>query len=124
MSEWLDVRRQRWPRTANRHLLISRESATKTGPVSAPWVGHIVQGLPATIERLRIDRQLDEAIASRADPLHLALVFGISDTAAVRYAENARQLLERPVEAHAASSSPPTEASDGRPERPGHLGSR
>ncbi|MGH9121829.1 MAG: tyrosine-type recombinase/integrase [Acidimicrobiales bacterium] len=124
LAEWLDHRRQRWPHTANRHLLISRVSALKVGPVSAPWVGRIVQGLPATIERLRIDRQLDEAIASGADPLHVALVFGMSDSAAVRYAENARQLLERPHETHAASSSLPTEVSLGRSERPDHLGSR
>jgi len=124
LSEWLDYRRQRWPHTANRHLLISRESALKLGPVSAPWVGRIVQGLPATIERLRIDRQLEEAMASGADPLHVALVFGISDSSAVRYAENARRLLERPHETHSASSSPPTEVPTRRPERPEHLGSR
>ncbi len=124
LDEWLDHRRARWPRTANRHLLVSRQSALKLGPVSAPWVGRIVQGLPATIERLRIDRQLEEAMASGADPLHVALVFGISESSAVRYAENARHLLERPHETHAASSSPPTEVSTGRPERRGHLGSR
>ena len=124
LGEWLDFRRRRWPYTANRHLLISRESAIKLGPVSAPWVGRIVQGLPATIERLRIDRQLGEAIASGADPLHVAIVFGISDSAAVRYAENARQLLERPHETHAASSSPPTEVPSGLPKPSGHLGSR
>lgn len=124
LCEWLDHRRQRWPHTANRHLLMSRESALKLGPVSAVWVGITLRGLPATIDRLRIDRQLEEAIASGADPLHVALVFGISDTTAVRYAENARQLLERPHETHAASSSPPTEVSTDPLDRPGHLGSR
>jgi integrase len=122
LSEWLNYRRQRWPHTANPHLLVTRESALKLGPVSAMWVGLTLRGLPGTIERLRIDRQLEEALASRADPLHLAEVFGISETAAVRYAENARQLLQRPHETEALAS-PPTQVGEGHLGRPDHLGS-
>jgi integrase len=47
-------------------------------------------------ERLRIDRQLDEALATGGDPLHLALVFGISEDTAIRYAADARALLQAP----------------------------
>jgi hypothetical protein len=51
-----------------------------------------LRGLPATLERLRIDCQLTEAMAAGFDPLHLAKVFGISEHTAIRYAVNARQL--------------------------------
>jgi hypothetical protein len=44
------------------------------------------------LERLRIDCQLAEAMATGFDPLHLAEVFGISEHTAIRYAVNARQL--------------------------------
>jgi hypothetical protein len=64
-----------------------------------------LRGLPGTIERLRIDRQLEEALVHGADPLHLAAVFKISDSTAIRYASSARQLMERPCESQPVSSS-------------------
>ena len=103
LTAWLSYRSRRWPNTANPHLLLSRESALRLGPVSQPWINRILRGLPATLERLRIDRQLDEAITSGGDPLHLAEVFGISDSAAIRYADVARQLLQTTAELHPAS---------------------
>lgn len=111
--DWLDYRSHRWPNTANPHLLISDISASHSGPVSHPWVGRLLRGLPATIERLRIDRQLDEALASGADPLHLTEVFQISPTTAINYAISAKHLLQRPHEATPLDSprtgpSPPT----------------
>jgi hypothetical protein len=93
LLEWLDHRRARWPHTTNPHLLISKESALRLGPVSTGFIANL-RGLPANLERLRIDRQLEEALTAGADPLHLAAVFGISDSAAIRYATNARHLLE------------------------------
>jgi integrase len=96
---WLDYRRSRWPNTANPHLLVSQESALRHGPVSHTWILNL-RRLAGNLERLRIDRQLEEALASGGDPLHLAAVFGISETTAVRYAVNARKLL---VEIHATS---------------------
>ncbi|MGW5126583.1 hypothetical protein ACWEQ7_21510 [Streptomyces sp. NPDC004069] len=51
-------------------------------------------GITATLKRLRVDRQLEEALTRGADPLHLALVFGIDEKAAIRYADSARRLLE------------------------------
>jgi hypothetical protein len=122
LVEWLDHRRDRWPRTANTHLLVSKESALRLGPVSAAFIQNL-RGLPANLERLRIDRQLDEALASGADPLHLSAVFGMAEQTAIRYATNARQLLE---DDHAATfpswlrtpvSNPDNDADD-------HLGSR
>jgi integrase len=92
LLDWLDHRRRQWPHTANRHLLISKESALHHGPVSAPWILNL-RGQPATLERLRIDRQLEEALASGGDPLHVASVFGVSQTTAIRYALNALKLI-------------------------------
>lgn len=63
-----------------------------------------LRGLRATVERLRIDRQLEEALTIGFDPLHLATVFGIAEATAVRYAANARQLLGQPHEATAPPS--------------------
>lgn len=100
---WLDYRRSRWPHTANRHLLVSSHSAIRLGQVSATWILDL-RGTSVTLERLRIDRQLEEAIVMGADPLHLAAVFGVSTAAAIRYATNARQLLDD----HHAATSPGT----------------
>jgi hypothetical protein len=91
LREWLEHRQRRWPQTANPHLLISKESALHHGPVSTAYLTSL-RGLPATLERLRIDCQLTEAMATGFDPLHLAEVFGISEHTAIRYAVNARQL--------------------------------
>jgi hypothetical protein len=123
LVEWLDHRRRRWPNTANPHLLISARTAVGRGPVSAPWANLILRGLPATLERLRIDRQLEEALTHRADPLHLAVVFDLDESTAIRYAASARQLLEWLHEADPVAS-PRTEASIGDDEPPAPLGSR
>jgi integrase len=118
VTEWLDHRRARWPHTANPHLLISKRSALGLGPVSAPWIRDL-RGLPATLDRLRIDRQLEEAIACGADPLHVAAVFDIDTSTAIRYATNARQLLAHDHEARLPASpstaNPPSQASERQP---------
>ena len=95
LLDWLAYRRERWPRTANRHLLISNASALGHGPVNHTWILNL-RGLPGTLERLRIDRQLEEAVATGADPLHLAAVFGFSEGTAIRWATNARELIGEP----------------------------
>ncbi|MFF3247694.1 hypothetical protein ACFYWY_29110 [Streptomyces sp. NPDC002870] len=73
--------------------------------------------------RLRVDRQLEEALTHGADPLHLALVFGIDEKTAIRYADSARQLLQADLAADPACS-PRTHGStpDNGTRRP--LGSR
>jgi hypothetical protein len=45
-----------------------------------------------------MDRQLEEALVHGPDPLHLAVVFGVSEKTAIRYAAAARQLLTTPIE--------------------------
>lgn len=95
---WLDYRRARWPGTANPHLLINQRTGMETGPASGHWIKSTFQGQHATLERLRVDRQLDEALTRGPDPLHLASVFGLDPTTAIRYATAARQLLHNQIE--------------------------
>jgi len=84
----------RWPSTANPHLLVNQHSANGIGPVSTSYFAKTaLRGKAATLERLRVDRQLQEALACGPDPLHLASMFGLDPKTAIRYAENARQLL-------------------------------
>jgi hypothetical protein len=90
---YLDERRARWPGTANPHVLLTRTTARGLGPASRPWLKKHFAGLAATIEQLRVDRQLEEALAGGPDPLHLAVVFGISNQTAIRYAHAARRLI-------------------------------
>ena len=112
LREWLEYRQRRWPHTANPHILLSPESALRHGPVSTAYLISL-RGLPATLERLRIDCQLTEAMATGFDPLHLAEVFGISEHTAIRYAMNARQLTGTALHT-AVSSSPATAARRGK----------
>jgi hypothetical protein len=94
LLEWLAHRGTRWPSTANPHLLVNQHSANGTGPVSTSYFAKTaLRGKAATLERLRVDRQLQEALACGPDPLHLATMFGLDPKTAIRYAENARQLL-------------------------------
>ncbi len=93
---WLGYRRATWPNTANRHVLISRISALGTGPVSPGYLDkHQLRGI--SLEHIRRDRILHEALATGAGPLHLALVFNIDHTNAMAYANAARNLLSVPV---------------------------
>jgi hypothetical protein len=101
LRQWLEHRRSRWPNTTNPHLLINQQTATETGPVSTLWAKTSLRGNAATLERLRRDRQLEEALTRGPDPLHLAAVYGLDDKTAIRYADAARQLLETEAERHA-----------------------
>jgi hypothetical protein len=94
---WLGYRRATWPDTANRHVLVSRISALDTRPVSPDYLDkHQLHGV--SLERIRRDRILHEALATGADPLHLALVFNIDHTNAMACANAARSLLSSPAE--------------------------
>jgi hypothetical protein len=97
---WLDYRGRRWPGTANPHLITNQQTAMTTRAVSENWLTESCRGLTATLERLRADRQLEEALTCGPDPLHLAAVFGLDDTTAIRYAAIARQLLQTTAEQH------------------------
>ena len=107
LRTWLENRRARWPRTANPHLLINAQTALGTGPASRTWVNSALRGHAATIEALRVDRQLEEALATGADPLHLAATFGLDPGTAVRYASSARQLLQTASRTAEPGTGPP-----------------
>ena len=44
------------------------------------------------------DRQLEEALVHSPDPLHFTEVFTLDEKTAIRHANSARALLERPLE--------------------------
>lgn len=98
LREWLTYRRRRWPNTANPHLIINKQTASTTRPVSDKAIGAPFRRRAATLEALRVDRQLDEALTHGPDPLHLAAVFGLDDTTAVRYSTAAERLLPTAAE--------------------------
>ncbi|BFO18189.1 hypothetical protein SHKM778_45770 [Streptomyces sp. KM77-8] len=109
--EWLEFRRFRWPDTANPHLLINEHTALGTGLIGKSSVaGPALHRQTATLERLRMDRQLEEALAHGPDPLHLAEVFGLTEKTAIRYANSARALLERDLESDPVALSVTTDS--------------
>jgi hypothetical protein len=73
--------------------LVTGQTTNDTRPVSNYTIIEFFAGLGATLDRLRVDRQLEEALNRGPDPLHLAAVFGISHHTAMRYSEAARQIL-------------------------------
>ncbi|MGH3449837.1 MAG: integrase [Haloechinothrix sp.] len=93
LLDWLTYRRDRWPNTANPHLIINKQTANTTRPVSDNALTDPFRRRAATLEALRVDRQLDEALTHGPDPLHLAAVFGLDETTAIRYSTAARHLL-------------------------------
>ncbi|MFF2149231.1 hypothetical protein [Kitasatospora sp. NPDC058190] len=97
LLDWLEHRRTRW-NTANLHLLINNQTANRTIRSSNHWISAAMRGQAATLERLRVDRQLEEAMVHGPDPLHLAEVFGLDEKTAMRYADSARALLEQAAE--------------------------
>ncbi|WP_256725813.1 hypothetical protein [Streptomyces sp. IMTB 2501] len=82
-----------WP-----HPLINNQTANTTSRASNHWISAPMRGQDATLERLRVDRQLEEAMAKGLDPLHLAEVFGLDEKTAMRYADSARALLQQAAE--------------------------
>lgn len=106
LAEWLSYRGTRWPSTANPYLLVNQMSANGTGHVSTIYFAKSgLRGMAATLERLRVDRQLQEALARGPDPLHLAAMFGLDPKTAIHYADNARHLLVTAAEEQDPASS-------------------
>jgi hypothetical protein len=82
---WLAQRAQRWPATANPHLLINHATAGGLQPVSRSFVQAVFQRLGLTAQDLRVDRFMTEVHATSGDPFTLTQLFGISDPTAIRY---------------------------------------
>jgi len=92
LTDWLGHRRELWPLCANPFLLVSRTSAYGLQPISSTHVRELFRGSGVTLDRLRMDRNLEEALVYGPDPLHLAALFGISEATAIRYTHQARLL--------------------------------
>ncbi|MGW1549018.1 hypothetical protein [Streptomyces sp. NPDC002346] len=80
------------------HLLINNQTANTTSRAGNHWISAPMRGQEATLERLRVDRQLEEAMLKGPDPLHLAEVFELDEKTAMRYADSARALLQQAAE--------------------------
>ena len=105
ITSYLGFRNQRWPSTANPYLLITRNTAHTGEPASRFWMSRRFRRLPVTAAQLRDDRIVEEALAGRADPLHLAAVFGFGPRTGLRYAQAARHAAE-PADAHPSQAPP------------------
>ena len=92
----LAQRRATWPHTPNRHVLISPRTALGNAPVSRGYVNFHLKPHGVSVERIRRDRILHEALTGRPDPLHLSLMFGISERPASQHARIACNLLAEP----------------------------
>jgi integrase len=96
LRAWLDHRRATWPHSPNGHVLISKRTALGDQPVTRGYVNFHLGPRGVSVERIRRDRILHEALTGRPDPLHLTLMFGISDRPASQYARIARDILTEP----------------------------
>jgi hypothetical protein len=70
------------------------DSHLGSGPVSRSYLNWNLQRHGVSLECIRRDRVLHEALTARADPLHLALVFSLSQTTASKYTLIAYGLLD------------------------------
>jgi hypothetical protein len=91
---YLGIRSQRWPATSSPFLLVTRKTAHTGEPVSQFWMNRLFRSLRVTAEQLRDDRIVEEALSGRADPLHLAAVFGFGPRTGLRYAQAAHDAAE------------------------------
>lgn len=93
LDRHLAERQRRWPHTLNPHLFLSEQTGHDQRPVSEWWLDKPLRDLDVTFKRISMDRQLEEALNHGPDALHLAVLFGIGDRTAMRYADAARRLL-------------------------------
>lgn len=96
LRAWLGRRHSTWPHTPNRHVLISAKTALGTEPITQGYLNWHLCRHGTSVERIRRDRVLHEALTAGPDPLHLALVFNLSHTTASRYTAIAQTLLDTP----------------------------
>lgn len=94
LRAWLKHRKTTWPHSPNRHVLVSERTAIAKTPVSQVHLQRQMRSLGVTIDRIRQDRILHEALTASADPLHLSLMFNLSVSTTSRCAEIAQHLLD------------------------------
>ncbi|MBS1888782.1 MAG: hypothetical protein JSU06_16485 [Actinobacteria bacterium] len=83
LRSWLDLRARTWPATVNPHLFVSRRSAPRLIQVGRnfPWTRTNLKP-----QALREDRILAEIHATGGDVRRICDLFGMSVSAAMRYA--------------------------------------
>ncbi len=79
-------------------MVISKQTANGTGPVSTFFIKRHLTLRGISLERIRIDRRLHEALATGADALRLAVPFNLHPTTAARYAACARRILSDEID--------------------------
>ncbi len=70
-------------------MIVNQHTAFDDRSVSKVWITDALRGQAATFDRLRVDRQLEEALTRGPDPLHLAAAFGLDDKTVIRYTNGA-----------------------------------
>jgi integrase len=105
LGRWLELRRVRWPASANPYLLVNQSTAGGLTPVTRGYVQQVFGRLGVTAEDLRVDRLLAEVHDSGGDPLKLTEFFGITEPTAIRYC------LELDPPSHPGVMSPATSRS-------------
>ncbi len=69
-------------------------SPSASSAASEFWITSLFRGLPVTAQQLCDDRIAEEAPVGRADPLHLAAVFGFGPRTGLRYARAGRDTAD------------------------------
>lgn len=82
LAAWLAYRENRWPKTTNPHLFISRRTALDSSAVGIWWVN---TSMGMTVQEIREDRILHELHANGGDIRRLCDMFGLSIPGAARY---------------------------------------
>jgi len=100
LGDWLRHRQRRWPLSNNPHLLVGAFTSQDDRPLSAETLSRLFRGTGITLDQLRADRHLEEALAYGPDPLHLARTFGISTATGMRYANEAKHLSSWSARSH------------------------
>lgn len=116
IRSYLDFRGARWPATVSPYLLVTRKTAHTSEPVSRFWMNRLFRDLPVTAGQLRDDRIVEEALAGRPDPLHLAAVLGFSPRTGLRYAAAGQDAAADP--GHGTAPGPGMSRRAGQASRP------
>lgn len=85
VSAYLDYRTRTWPNSANPHLFLTIRSASGLNPAGKRWIKLKID-VPGAVQAIREDRILSEAQATGGDIRQICDMFGLSVTAAQRYA--------------------------------------
>lgn len=82
LSAYLDYRTRRWPTAINPHVFIHDQNATKNASVRRQWIN---TRLGISVQAVRQDRIVDEAIATAGDLRRICDLFGVTIATAQHY---------------------------------------